>query len=91
MNGEKLTGTLLNGFEYELDLANARSMRFIDALAEATDENALAFSKAVKILLGDEQREALYKYIEAQGQTPDVEIIANIMGELMQASADLKK
>lgn len=91
MDGEtKLKGTLRCGFEYEIDMQNATSMRFIDALEES-EENGLAFSRAIKILLGKDQREALYKYLEAQGQVPDIQTIAEIMGEIMQSSNELKK
>lgn len=91
MQGEIVKGTLQCGFEYEVDMVRTRSMRFVDALAEASGENGLAFSTAFKILLGAEQREKLYKYLEDKGITPDVECIANIMGEIMQSTSDLKK
>lgn len=81
----KFTGKLSNGFEYEIDTAVLESMRFIDALADAEEGTSSSpFSHAVKLLLGEKQREALYKHIEDGGEIVTVEMMGNIILEIFE-------
>lgn len=84
-----IKGQLNCGFNYEVDLAVAEDMRFLDALAEM-QEDALQFSKAVKMLLGVEQRNALYAYLDEKGIRPDATVIGDILIEIMTSQTELK-
>ena len=80
----RFTGTLKNGFQYDVDSDVLTGMRFLDALAD-TDENPLLFNKAVRMLLGSDQREELYKHIEENGGTASMEVIADIITEIVES------
>lgn len=80
----KFTGTLSNGFEYEVDTDVLTNMRFLDMMVEATEDGTL-FTRAVRMLFGVEQREALYTHIEEQGKVPTPDLIGELVGEIMMA------
>ena len=63
-----LTGTLKNGFEYEIDEGALDNMELIDAMAEAQEDDPTNCSKAVVILLGKEQRDRLYDHVRKDGR-----------------------
>ena len=85
----KKTGTLKNGFKYEYDDKVFHSMRFIDAVADSQQpDKAYAFSTMVVLLLGAEQREALYEYIEAKGEDVTVEMMGDIIQEITEKEND---
>lgn len=84
-----VTGTLKNGFEYEVDLDKMDSMRFLDLIAEAK-EDATAFSRLVKMTFGTEQREALYRHIEAAGEVPTARMLDDILTEIIEQNQELK-
>lgn len=64
-----ITSTTTSGFAFELDPAAVTDMLFFDVLCEITDEKTETFDKfkyiklAVDILVGEEQRKALYEHI----------------------------
>lgn len=83
------TGTLKNGFKYEYDDKVFHSMRFLDAIADSQrPDKAYAFSTMVVLLLGEDQREELYKYIEATGQDVTVELMGDIIQEITEKEND---
>lgn len=83
------TGTLQNGFKYEYDDKVFHSMRFLDAVADSQrPDKAYAFSTMVVLLLGEDQREELYKYIEATGQDVTVELMGDIIQEITEKEND---
>ena len=80
-------GELKNGFKYKYDDKVYHSMRFLDAVAASQKpETGYAFSDMVRLLLGDEQREALYEYIEAKGDDVTVELMGEIIQEITEAA-----
>ena len=88
----KKRGTLKNGFEYEYDDKVFHNMRFLDAVADSQKtETAYAFSTMVLLLLGKEQREALYEYIESKGEDVTVELMGDIVEEITSAANDESK
>lgn len=82
-------GELSNGFKYEYDDRVFHNMRFLDAVADSQKpDKGYAFSDMVRLLLGEEQREALYQYIEAKGEEVTVELIGDIVQEITEAASD---
>ena len=80
-------GELKNGFKFEYDDKVYHSMRFIDAVADSQKpDKGYAFSDVVRMLLGAEQKEALYEYIEAKGEEVTAELMADIVQELTEAA-----
>lgn len=66
-------GTLSNGFEFSFDERRA-DMRFVDELSNVLDPSTtdqaalLRYPRLVTMLLGEEQKQALYDYIAAQNE-----------------------
>lgn len=80
-------GELKNGFKFEYDDKVYHSMRFIDAVADSQKpDKGYAFSDVVRMLLGAEQKEALYEYIEAKGEEVTAELMADIVQEFTEAA-----
>lgn len=92
------TGTTSNGFRFEFDEARADDMRFVDLIVEATDEEAEEFkklsatSKMIEMLLGKEQKKALYEHIgkDYDGRVPFAEL-EKALTEIMQGGGDAVK
>jgi hypothetical protein len=55
-------GTTKSGFKFEVNEEAVKSMEFIDLVAEL-DEKPMLIGKVVKFMLGDEQKEKLYKHV----------------------------
>ena len=82
------TGKLENGFEYSIDEQTLDDMRFLDALEEADDGSPLAASKVCKMLLGKEQRDALYKTISPKGGRVPIADAFECIKEILEAMGD---
>lgn len=65
-----IKGKTKSGFAYSIDEENV-DQEFLDALSEAEDGNPLKVSKALRQLLGDEQRKRLYDHLRNEkGRVP---------------------
>lgn len=92
------SGITSTGFRYEFDETRADDMRFVDLIAEISDENAPEFerlhgcSRLIEMLLGKEQKAALYDHI---GQTHDGRVpyadLEKALAEIMQGGGDAVK
>lgn len=84
-------GTLSNGFKYEIDEVIFDDMRFLDALAEADDGDPLAASRVCNMLLGKEQKRALYKQLQNEDGRVPIEAALECVKEIMEALGDESK
>ena len=92
-----MTGTLKNGFVFELDETVADDMRFVDLLAKAMDEKTsvprqlVALVNVIDMLLGQDQRERLYEHIAKDngGRVP-IEVFRECFAEIMMGGEPLK-
>lgn len=75
-------GTLENGFVYEVDENVLDDMRLVDAIAEAEGENPLKVSKVMTMVLGDEQKERLYKSLENETGRVPVKVAMDALMEI---------
>lgn len=75
-------GELANGFKYEVDENVLDDMRLVDAIAEAEGENPLKVSKVVTMVLGDEQKERLYKSLENETGRVPVKVAMDALMEI---------
>lgn len=82
-------GVLDNGFEFEFDDSQLNDMRFVDILA-GIEDNPLLFSKAATMMLGKEQKERLYKYLEDENGRVSVELFGAAITEIIEKSSTLK-
>lgn len=79
-----IKGTTKSGFAYSIDEENV-DQEFLDALSEAEDGDPLKVSKALRLLLGDEQRKKLYDYLRNdKGKVP----IQDVMEEFYDILAN---
>lgn len=82
-------GKLDNGFEFEYDESQINDMRFVDVLA-GIEDNPLLFSKAANMMLGKEQKERLYKYLEDENGRVSIELFGAAITEIIEKSTALK-
>lgn len=76
-----IEGKTKRGFSYAIAEENV-DQEFLDALAEAEDGQPLKVSKALRLLLGEEQREKLYDYLRNdKGKVP--------IDDVMEAFSDI--
>lgn len=91
-------GTTSNGFNFEFDEARADDMRFVDLIVTSMDEDANEFdklsavSKLIEMLLGKEQKKALFEHIgkNYDGRVPFAEV-NQALTEIMQGGGDAVK
>lgn len=80
-----LTGVTSSGFEYEITDDRLNNMELIDALTEFDDtenkgDKAIVISRVCRLMLGKEQKKALYDHLrEPEGNVP----IEKVLGEVM--------
>ena len=80
-----IRGKLESGFEYEVDESIGDNMELLDAIVEA-DENPLAFSKVVKLLLGEDQRRKLYDHLRTDNGNVPIMAVSNAVAEIFRGS-----
>lgn len=92
-------GITSTGFEYEFDERNLDDMRFVDVLTVVVDDNSSmldklsGISKLLTMLLGEEQKKALYEHIgkSYDGRVPR-DALENALEEIMNgAGKDAEK
>ena len=92
------TGTTSSGFHYEFDEVRADDMRFVDLIVTSMDDTAGEFdkiaaaSKLIEMLLGKEQKKALFEHIgkSFDGRVPFAEV-NKALNEIMQGGGDAVK
>lgn len=86
---QKIEVVASSGFKYLIDLSKLNDMRFLDVLAEA-QASQVEFPKVVHFMLGEEQRNELYKYLEEKQGSVPVEVVIKDFYELMEKVKELK-
>lgn len=92
------TGTTSTGFAFKFDERNADDMRMVELIALGDDDTASEFqklaasSKILEMLLGKEQKAALYEHIgkSNDGRVPLADLM-KAMAEIMNAGGDSLK
>ena len=83
-----IIGETSSGFAYRIRENAFDDMRLVDALAELIDnENALAMARISELLLGREQRAALYRHLQREDGTVPAGEVSKVIGEILQAKA----
>lgn len=76
-----IEGKTKSGFTYSIEDDNV-DQEFLDALSEAEDGDSLKVSKALRLLLGEDQRKRLYDYLRNdKGKVP--------IKDVMEAFSDI--
>lgn len=84
-----ITGKTDTGFEFKIEPSTINNMEFVDAIAEA-EEDFLKYSKVVRMLLGTEQRQALYDHVRKEDGTVPIEAVAHEVEQILLSSAETK-
>lgn len=75
-----VTGTTSSGFAFSLDEKALDNMELVDTLAEMQSGDPLAISAVVRMVLGEEQRRALYEHLRtADGRVPATAVSDAVM------------
>ncbi len=85
-----IRGKLESGFEYEVAEEVRDNMELLDAIVEA-DENPLAVSKVVKLLLGENQRRRLYDHLRTDKGNVPIMAVSNAVAEIFRGSGQAVK
>ena len=85
-----IRGKLESGFEYEVAEEVRDNMELLDAIVEA-DENPLAISKVVKLLLGENQRRKLYDHLRTDKGNVPILAVSNAVAEIFRGSGQAVK
>lgn len=84
---------LSNGFTVKVEDNAFDNIELLDALEEAREEDPLAFSKAMRIILGKEQRDALYKQMKVSSGNAAIttDEIGDVFTEIVEGLGDTAK
>ncbi len=80
----------VKGFECEVKDDALDDMRLIDLMADAMD-NPIYFPKLIGKLLGQEQKEALYKHLESESGRVPVKDVMEVVQTIFEALGDTGK
>lgn len=82
-----MKGITENGFKFSINDKALNNMELVEAIAEV-DHNTLLLPRVLKLLLGEEQKKALYDFVrDPDGTVPmdqvatEVEAILHALGE----------
>ena len=91
------TITTKSGFTCMVDEGRIDDMRFFDALVDMEAPESTPFDKlratknVMTILLGEEQKQALYKHIEEEHGTAKTAVVASELQDIIAGLSDSKK
>lgn len=84
------TVKLTNGFEVKVEPDELNDMYFVEALAEI-ETDVLVLPKVMKMMLGEEQKKALYKSLEDENGRVPIEAITDAITEIMTKAGEESK
>lgn len=82
---------LSSGLELEMDEKVMDNMELVDTLAEAADEDPLAVSRMVKLVLGAENRKKLYDHLRTEDGRVPVAQVSDALKEIFEAFGEKGK
>lgn len=80
-------GKTKSGFDFEIDKDAVNDMRFLDMLAEL-EEKPLLVSKVCLIMLGKEQKDRLYAFLEDENGRVPAEKFSDAIAEIFDAAGE---
>lgn len=82
-------GKTLSGFDYEISDARLNNMELVDALAEL-ESNPLRLVRVAELMLGDEQKKALYDFVRLEDDTVPIDAIERELMEIIKSGRETK-
>ena len=86
-----ITGKTQSGFKFSIGKERLDNMERLDALADVDAGNVAAISRAAALLLGDEQKKALYEHIRGESGNVPIEAFTNEIADIMKESGNQGK
>ncbi len=86
-----IKGVTESGFEYEIDETKLKNMRVLKLFQKMQKDNGTAFLEAITAVLGEEQEERLYNYLEEKEGSANVENTVREFGEILRTAGDALK
>jgi hypothetical protein len=83
-----IKGTTKAGFAFEFDETKLNDMRFVESLAEADNGSMLALTGILNKMLGEEQKERMYKHYESEDGRVPIEAIQDAVSEMFETTGD---
>ena len=84
-----IEGKLKSGFEYKIEEHRLDNMELLDAISEV-DQNPMVLPKILNMLLGLEQRKALYDHLRTENGNVPIVAVSNAVAELFTGSQKVK-
>lgn len=87
-----IKGTTSSGFEYEIEDEALDDMELLDALVDIDEGSTSSYRYAIKALLGEEQRKALYEHVRNKktGRVSAKAVFKEFAEVLTSAKGDVK-
>lgn len=76
-----MQGTTKSGFKFEVDEEAIKSMEFVELLSD-WNENRLLMGKVINFMLGEDQKEKLYKHVRGDKRFTPAEDVENEIDEI---------
>lgn len=80
-----LKGKTKSGFSYSIPESRVDNMELMDALVGVDKGNPLDASVALDLLLGKEQKKALYDHLRTDDGTVPVKSVVEVLLEILQS------
>jgi hypothetical protein len=78
------------GFEFEIPETALDNMELIEIMSEVED-NPLLFTKVVNLLLGKEQKKALYDHLRREDGTVPIKAVSEAVTEIFNLLGEIGK
>lgn len=82
---DRVQGTTKSGFKFDVDKAVVDDMELVDALSELQEGNGLATSKIVKMILGEDQKKALYDHLRGESGRVSTTAVSTEVTEILNS------
>lgn len=87
-----IEGRTESGFEYQIADNAMDNMELLDAIAEIdSEDNPLAISKVINLLIGKEEKKKLYNHCRAEDGRVPIEALVNEVTQIFQSLGDKGK
>ena len=81
-----ITGTTRSGFSFEISENLGDNMELLEVLEEMSNKNPYALAKACKIVLGEQQKKALYDHLRTEDGRVPVEGVSDAITDIFEAA-----
>lgn len=84
-----IKGKTTSGFPFTISKNTLNDMRIVEAIG-MLDKDPTKIAVLVRLVLGDEQTEKLYKHVEEKDKTVPIDKVSDVIFEIFQSVQELK-